>query len=109
MQDLPPYFKEYFEEKFDNLNANIKDLSANYDNKIGVLEKDVRFLNQKYWIALGALTIISIVGGTFAFMFKELNKRQIIDAIGEQITPVKKDVDLIQKTLSDYDIKVHKY
>lgn len=104
--DLPPYFKEYFEEKFTGLDMTIKKAFDTYDKEIADLNSSVTFLNQKYWIAIGALAIISIVGGTFAFMFKELNKNQIIDAVGTQIEPVKRDVDTIKKTLSDYDIKV---
>lgn len=96
---LPPYFKEYMDGKFSDIDKQLGGINnrldsalQTQDNVIQDLRDDVKWLNQKVWMALGALAIISLVGGIFAFYFKELNKAQIYSAL--------------QSTLSDYDIKV---
>ena len=56
-------------------------------------EKETRWNSQKIWMALGALAVISIVGGSFATYFKELNKNQINESL--------------QNVLSRYNIVVN--
>lgn len=87
------------EQKFTELHAKIDSFSKDHHDEIERVKEDVkgvkddvRWLNQKVWMAIGALSIISLVGGIFAFYFKQLNKAQIYSAL--------------QATLSQYNIKV---
>jgi hypothetical protein len=88
MQDLPPFFKEYMEQKFSELHTKIDSVFQTHDNEIiGIkneihdTKQDIKWLNQKVWMAMGALCVISIAGGIFASYFKTLNKQQIEEAI----------------------------
>lgn len=99
MQDLPPYFKEYMEQKFNfstelieqrfiELHNTINSTFTSHDNEILDIKKeihetkeDVKWLNQKVWMAMGALGVISMVGGIFVYYFKTLNKAQIEEVI----------------------------
>lgn len=99
MDNIPPYFKEYMEQKFRAVDEQFGDIKNkldnalnNHDKEIDELRKDVQWLNQKVWMALGALVIISLVGGVFAAYFKELNKNQIHEAL--------------QSALSEYNVEV---
>lgn len=74
METLPPYFKEYMEQKFNELHQKIDTVFDKHDTEIEEIRKDVSWLKQKIWMALGALAVISVVGGVFATYFKELNK-----------------------------------
>lgn len=81
METLPPYFKEYMEQKFNELHQKIDTVFDQHDTEIEEIRKDVSWLKQKIWMALGALAVISVVGGVFATYFKELNKNQLQEAI----------------------------
>lgn len=123
MDNIPPYFKEYLEQKFNELHKKIDSVFKEHDAEIIEIKtdvidvkKDVKWLNQKVWMAIGALTIISVVGGIFVGYFKQLNKAQVTEAVKESIDPTKqqvvnigKQVDTIVDTLRDYDIRVTNY
>jgi len=100
METLPPYFKEYMEQKFNELHQKIDTVFNQHDTelsdireKLNAVEKETRWNSQKIWMALGALAVISIVGGFFATYFKELNKNQINESL--------------QNVLSRYNIVVN--
>ena len=90
-ENLPPFFKEYMEQKFTELHAKIDSFSKDHHDEIervkddvNGVKQDIKWLNQKVWMAMGALTIISIVGGIFAAYFKQLNKAQISEVVSEE-------------------------
>lgn len=131
MQDLPPYFKEYMEQKFNfstelieqrfiELHNTINSTFTSHDNEILDIKKeihetkeDVKWLNQKVWMAMGALGVISMVGGIFVYYFKTLNKAQIEEAIRplqaqtQEAQNTAKNTDLtLQKIINNYNIRV---
>lgn len=102
MQDLPPFFKEYMEQKFSELHTEIHET-----------KEDVKWLNQKVWMAMGALGVISMVGGIFVYYFKTLNKAQIEEAIRPlqaqtqkaQMSSESTD-ETLKKIITKYDLEV---
>jgi hypothetical protein len=80
------------EQKFNELHQKIDTVFDQHDTEIEEIRKDVSWLKQKIWMALGALAVISVVGGVFATYFKELNKNQINESL--------------QNVLSKYNIVV---
>lgn len=131
MQDLPPFFKEYMEQKFNfstelieqrfiELHNTINSTFTSHDNEILDIKKeihetkeDVKWLNQKVWMAMGALGVISMVGGIFVYYFKTLNKAQIEEAIRplqaqtQEAQNTAKNTDLtLQKIINNYNIRV---
>ncbi len=120
MQDLPPYFKEYMEQKFNELHSKIDSVFETHDNEIVEIKNeihetkiDIKWLNQKVWMAIGALGVISIVGTVFASYFKVMNKQQIQEAIEplksqtQQAKTTAENTNLtLQKIINDYNIRV---
>ena len=101
MEPLPPYFKEYMEQKFKAVDEQFVDIKGtlntalnNHDSEISDLKEEVRWLNQKVWMAIGALTVISLVGGIFAAYFKQLNKAQISEVVSDALQNYKGVVDV---------------
>lgn len=120
MQDLPPYFKEYMEQKFSELHIKIDSVFETHNNEILDIKKeihetkeDVKWLNQKVWMAMGALGVMSMVGGIFVYYFKTLNKAQIEEVIHplqaqtQEAKTTAENTDLtLQKIITNYNIKV---
>lgn len=120
MQDLPPFFKEYMEQKFSELHTKIDSVFETHDNQIiGIkneihsTKEDIKWLNQKVWMAMGALGVISIAGGIFASYFRTLNKQQIEEAIEpleQKSESAQNTAELTNKTLQNiiksYNIRV---
>jgi len=120
MQDLPPFFKEYMEQKFNELHSKIDSVFETHNNEIveikneiHEIKKDTRWLSQKVWMAIGALGIISIAGTVFASYFKVMNKQQIQEAIEplkfqtQQAKTTAENTNLtLQKIINDYNIRV---
>lgn len=120
MQDLPPFFKEYMEQKFNELHSKIDSVFETHDNEIveikneiHEIKKDTRWLSQKVWMAIGALGVISIVGTVFASYFKVMNKQQIQEAIEplkfqtQQAKTTAENTNLtLQKIINEYNIRV---
>lgn len=101
MEALPPYFKEYMEQKFKAVDEQFIDIKTtlnnslnNHDSEISDLKNEVKWLNQKVWMAIGALTVISLVGGIFAAYFKQLNKAQISEVVSDALQNYKGVVDV---------------
>lgn len=131
MQDLPPFFKEYMEQKFNfstelmeqrftELHNKIDSKFSTHDEDILGIKKeihetkeDVKWLNQKVWMAMGALGVISITGGIFVYYFKTLNKAQIEEALRplhaqtqEAQMSSKSTENTLQKIITKYDLEV---
>ena len=120
MQDLPPFFKEYMEQKFNELHTKIDSVFETHNNEILDIKKeihetkeDVKWLNQKVWMAMGALGVISMVGGIFVYYFKTLNKAQIEETIRplqaqtqEAQMSSKSTENTLQKIITKYDLEV---
>lgn len=109
MQELPPYFKEYMEQKFSELHARFdstismhKDKFEEIEKDVSEIKKDTRWLNQKVWMAIGALGVISIAGGVLASSFKLINKQQIQEAI----QPLQEQTKKAQETAQNTDNKL---
>lgn len=120
MQDLPPFFKEYMEQKFNELHTKIDSVFETHDEDILGIKKeihetkeDVKWLNQKVWMAMGALGVMSMVGGIFVYYFKTLNKAQIEEVIHplqaqtQEAQNTARNTDLtLQKIINNYNIRV---
>jgi len=109
MQDLPPYFKEYMEQKFNELHVRLDSSSLMHQDKFGEIERDIleikkdtRWLSQKVWMAIGALGVISIIGGVLASYFKVMNKQQIQEAV----QPLQEQTRKAQETAQNTDNKL---
>lgn len=106
MGDLPHYFEEYMEQKFKSVDEQFCDIKSkldtaldNHDQEINELRNEVKWLNQKVWMAIGALIIISAVGGVFVAYFKQLNEVSINKAVKQALL----DNDKIKALLDNYD------
>lgn len=131
MQDLPPFFKDYMEQKFNFSTELMEQRFAELHNKIDSkflthendiisikneihsTKEDIKWINQKVWMAMGALCVISIAGGIFAGYFKTLNKQQIEEAIKpleQKSESAQNTAELTNKTLQNiiksYNIRV---
>ena len=109
MQDLPPYFKDYMEQKFNELHTKIDSVFETHDheiidirNEIHETKNDIKWLNQKVWMAIGALGVISITGGVLALYFKVMNKQQIQEAV----QPLQEQTRKAQETAQNTDNKL---
>ena len=81
--------------------------------KFNQTKEDIKWINQKVWMAMGALCVISISGGIFAGYFKTLNKQQIEEAIKpleQKSESAQNTAELTNKTLQNiiksYNIRV---
>ncbi len=106
--DIPPYFKEYMEQKFNDLHSKIDNALKSHDSdfmaqsqRIDKLDAEVRWANQKIWIAIGALSVMGLAGTFFASYFKQLNQVQL----EETITPLKNEIQATKEALIRYEIK----
>lgn len=100
--DYKKYLEEKFKgmnEQFDALNAKIDDALDRNDKKVEELDTEVKWLNQKVWMAIGALAIIAAVGGILAAYFKVLNKVQVQEAAQAAV----------KQALGEYNIKIQSY
>lgn len=102
--EIPPYFQKYMDEKFDSLHERFDALSHEHDKDILEMKddlsstrKDVQWLNQKVWGAIGIASVVVIVGGILAANFRALNRAQLQEAI----SPLSKDVEKL-KSASEY-------
>ena len=120
MQELPDYFERYMEQKFSELHTKIDSVFKTHDseiieikNDIHSTKEDIKWLNQKVWMAIGALSVVSVVGGIFASYFKTINRQQIEEAIKpleQKSENAQSTAELTNKTLQNiiknYNIKV---
>lgn len=95
MDTLPPYFKEYMEEKFKSIDEQLNQVTCKLDD----LKTDTKWLNQKVWMALGAIVVLSAGAGIFIAFFKQVNQENIHTAVKQALS----DDTRLQDLLSNYD------
>jgi hypothetical protein len=110
-KQLPPYFKEYLEQKFTALHDAIRDNKKAHDEDIVDMAKtldEVR-LEQKWASgmikgAVGGLAVISVAGVVLSLYFKTLNRQQIEEAIqAQKIYIATEVVDILE---DKYNLKI---
>jgi len=105
MKDIPPYFKEYMEQKFSELHLKFDESMSMHKDKFDEIEmdiaeirKDTRWLSQRVWMAIGALAVMSIAGGILASYFRVMNMQQIQEAIQPLQEQARKAQETAQST-----------
>lgn len=104
-KQLPPYFKEYLEQKFTELHTAIQTNKKDTDIEISELKNEQKWTSGMIKIAIGGLSVISIAGVVFLSFFKTLNKQQIQEAIKENKNDIANEVVVIIENKYNLEVK----